>query len=230
MELRDPISSASHLLTAAWAAYATLILLRLAAPGRRLPVAVFGLSMVFLYLASGTFHGVPFTRADNPDEFRFFQKIDQSAIYILIAGTNTPCLAILLGGRRAMWFLGLMWTLAAAGIACLWFLPKPPHALMVGLYLGMGWLGVLPVLHYYRKLGWRAMNWMWLGAGLYTVGAICELAEWPMISSGPVRFGSHEVLHLFDAAASVAFFMFVSRSVLTYRPRVVEPDRPRLAA
>lgn len=230
MELRDPIASASHLLTAAWAAYATLILLRLAPPGRKLPVAVFGLSMVLLYLASGTFHGVPFTRTENPDEFRFFQKIDQSAIYILIAGTNTPCLAILLGGRRAKWFLGLMWALAAAGIACLWLLPKPPHALMVGLYLGMGWLGVLPVVHYYRKLGWRAMNWLWLGAALYTIGAVCELAEWPVISTGAVRFGFHEILHLCDAAGSVAFFLFVTRSVLTYQPRAVEPDRPLLAA
>src|SRR5258708_33627407 len=119
MELRDPISSASHLLTALWAAYATLILIRLAPPtaGRKVAVAVFGLSMVLLYLASGTFHGVPFTRTENPDEFRFFQKLDQSAIYVLIAGTNTPCLAILLGGRRARWFLGLMWLLAAVGIA-----------------------------------------------------------------------------------------------------------------
>src|SRR5437763_8073412 len=117
MELRDPICASSHLITAVWAAYATFILLRITPPlaGRKLAVAVFGLSMVTLYLASGTFHAVPFTRAENPDEFRFFQKLDQSAIYILIAGTNTPCLAILLGGRHARWFLGLLWLLAATG-------------------------------------------------------------------------------------------------------------------
>src|SRR5262245_42021234 len=129
--LRDPIASASHLLTAVWAAYATLIMLRLAAPGRKLPIAIFGFSMVLLYAASGTFHGVPYTKLDNPDEFRFFQKIDQSAIYLLIAGTNTPCLAILLGGRRAKWFLAMMWTLAFTGIGCLWLLPKAPHTLTV---------------------------------------------------------------------------------------------------
>ena len=230
MGLRDPISSASHLLTAIWAAYATLILLRLAAPGRRLPVAIFGLSMVFLYAASGTFHGLPYTKLENPDEFRFFQKIDQSCIYILIAGTNTPCLAILLGGRRAKWFLGVMWALALAGVACLWLLPKVPHELTVSLYLGVGWFGVLPIASYYRALGWRAMNWMWLGAALYTIGAIFELAEWPNISPGPVRFGYHEILHLCDTAASMAFFVFISRCVLTYQPREVEPEGDRLAA
>jgi hemolysin III len=218
MELRDPISSASHLLTALWAAYATLILMRLARPGRRWPVAIFGLSMVFLYAASGVFHGVPYTRADNPDEFRFFQKIDQSAIYLLIAGTNTPCLAILLGGRWGRWFLRIMWTLALTGIACLWLLPKVPHEVTVGLYLGIGWFGLLPIRSYYRAIGWQAMNWMWLGAGLYTIGAIFELAEWPVISSGPLRFGYHEILHLFDSAASMAFFLFISRCVLSYEP------------
>lgn len=237
MLLRDPVSSASHLLTAIWAAYATLILIRLTPGnfGRRVAVAVFGLSMVLVYLASGTFHAVPYTRAANPDEFRFFQKLDQSAIYLFIAGTNTPCLAILLGGRRAKLFLGLMWLLAAAGVACLWLLPKAPHEVIVGLYLGMGWLGVLPVGAYYRAVGWRPLNWVWLGAACYTLGAVCELTEWPVISTWPVRFAYHEILHLCDMAGSLAFFLFIGRHVVPYEPTAAEPDpncdeEPQLAA
>ena len=218
MLLRDPVSSASHLLTAVWAAYATLILIRLtpAGQGRRWAVTVFGLSMVLLYLASGTFHGVPYTRAENPDAFRFFQKIDQSAIFLLIAGTNTPCLLVLLGGAWGKWFLRLMWGLAATGIGCLWLLPKAPHWLVVTDYMAIGWLGVMPVVQYYRAVGWRAMNWLWLGAGLYTVGAICELSEWPVILEAPVRVGYHEVLHLFDTAATVVFFVFIVRFVVNF--------------
>lgn len=213
MSLRDPISSASHLLTALWAAYATLILLRLAGPGRRWPIAVFGFSMVLLYSASGTFHGVPYTRTENPYEFRFFQKIDQSAIFVLIAGTNTPCLALLLGGRRAKWFLAVMWSLALAGVASLWLLPQVPHELTVGLYLGVGWFGLLPLREYYRRVGWRTMNWMWLGTAFYTLGAVFELAEWPTISPPPVRFGFHEILHLCDSVASMCFVVFITRWV-----------------
>jgi hemolysin III len=224
LELRDPISSASHLLTAVWATYATLILLRLAPPGRRIVAGIFGLSMILLYLASGTFHGVPFNRVDNPTEYRFFQRIDQTAIYLLIAGTNTPCLAILLGGRRAAWFLGLMWSLAAIGIAFLWLAPKVPHSVMISIYLSMGWLGIVPVWQYYRVLGWRALNWLWLGAFFYTVGAICELAEWPVITTDPLRFGPHEVLHVCDTAGSVAFFLFITRTVLHFQPRRRDPE------
>jgi len=228
MELRDPVSSGSHLLTALWAAYATLVLVRLThgKPGRRVAVAVFGASMVFMYLASGVFHGVPYSRTANPDEFRFFQKIDQSAISLLIAGTNTPCILILLGGGLGRWFLRILWGLAAASIACLWLFPKAPHAAVVGLYLGMGWFGVLPVYHYYRVVGWRGMNWVWAGAALYSAGAACELTQWPNLSDAPVRVGYHEVFHFFDMAATLAFFVFIVKYVIPYeRPTVATTER-----
>jgi hemolysin III len=234
MELRDPISSASHLLTAVWAAYATLVLIRIT-PGKsthRLAVAVFGLSMVLLYLASGTFHGVPYTRTSHPAEFAFFQKLDQSAIFLLIAGTNTPCLVILLGGAWGRRLLRAMWLFAAAGIACLWLLPKAPHTAVVAIYMAMGWFGFLPFVHYYRLIGWRAMNWVLLGAGAYSLGAICELLEWPVISDYPVRFGFHEILHLCDIAGSLAFFVFITRYVVPFRPATEEQseEQSELAA
>ncbi|MBX9584795.1 MAG: hemolysin III family protein [Gemmataceae bacterium] len=236
MGLRDPLSSASHLLTAAWAAYATLILLRLtpAGAGRRAAVAVFGLSMVLLYLASGTFHGVPYTRDANPDEFRLFQKLDQSAIFVLIAGTNTPIIVTLLAGARRRWFLRLMWAVAATGVGCLWLLPKAPHWVTVGNYVLMGWLGIVPGWHYVRVLGGvRPMLWAAAGSVLYTAGAVCEVVEWPVLLDYPVRVGYHEVLHLFDVAGTVAFFLFIARYVVPFEPgaepkSAVFPERAAL--
>ncbi|MDB5310939.1 MAG: hemolysin-III related [Gemmataceae bacterium] len=236
-ELRDPVCSVSHLITAVWAAYATLILIRItpAKTAQRISVVVFGLSMVLLYLASGTFHGVPYTQTANPAEFRFFQLLDQSAIFLVIAGTNTPCLVILLGGERGKWYLKTMWLLAAAGIACLWVLPKPPHELIVAICLGMGWFGVVPGARYYRVVGWRAMNWVLLGAGAYTTGAVLELLEWPMLSTFPVRFGYHEIFHLCDTVGSLAFFLFITRHVIPYEKPEEESsadraEKPELAA
>ena len=171
MGLRDPVSSASHLLAAAWAVYAVLVLLRLTPdrPGRRLSAAVFGGSMVLVYVASGVFHGVPFTLADDPTAFRLFQRADQSAVLAMIAGSNTPLMAALLGGAFRRWCLAGMWGMAAAGMACCGG-ARPAAAGLVGVCLGMGWLGLVPLVHYYRAVGWRAMNWVWAGAGLYTRG------------------------------------------------------------
>ena len=173
--------------------------------------------MVFLYLSSSLFHGVPFTAAHNQVEFRFFQRLDQSAIYVLIAGTNTPLLATLLAGRWRKWCLSGMWALASIGTAALWLLPKAPHEVIVVICLAMGWLGLLPLRHYYRAVGWQAMNWIWAGCALYTAGALCELAEWPVFTVSPVRFGFHETFHLISAAASAAFFLFILRYVIPYR-------------
>lgn len=229
MVLRDPVSSASHLITAVWAVYATLLLVRLTrrGDGRRVAVAVYGLSMVALYLASGVFHGRFY---DSPEERRLYQKIDQSAIFLLIAGTNTPIMAALLRDARRRAYLWLVWGLAAAGIGCLWLLPRAPHEAVVVIYMGMGWVGLLPMAHYYRAIGWRAMNWVWAGAAFYMAGGVCELAEWPVVSEWPVRVGFHEVLHLCDTAGSVMFFVFVVRYVVPFRRATVDPPRLATAA
>lgn len=228
MELRDPVSSASHLLTALWAVFATLVMLRLSSssPSRRLPLFVYGASMVLLYLASGTFHGLHYY--GDEERKRFFQKLDQSAVYLLIAGTYTPVLAILLVGAWRKWFLRMVWLMALAGVACMWLLPKAPHSAIVGIYLGLGWIGILPLPLYYRAVGWRAMNWVWVGAGLYSLGAICELTKWPVIVPGVVQ--AHEVLHLCDTAASITFFLFVVRYVIPYQARAQHPQTVSVSA
>jgi hemolysin III len=215
LELRDPVSSASHLLTAVWAVFATLVMWRMTAnrPSRLWPVIIYGASMILLYVASGTFHGLHY---DTPEEKRFFQKLDQSAIFLLIAGTYTPIVAILLHGGWRTWLLRMIWLLALSGVACLWLLPKPPHAVVVSIYLAVGWIGFIPLPILYKIVGWRAMNWVWVGAGFYSFGAICELTQWPVIVPG--WFQAHEMLHICDTAATVAFFIFVARYVLAYHP------------
>jgi hemolysin III len=220
-ELRDPVSSASHLVTAVWAVFAGMLMLRLTPKDRRVPVAVFAFSMVFLYTASGLFHGIHFT---SPEQRRFFQRLDHTGIYILIAGTYTPVLAILLRGAWRRWLLRGMWLLAGVGVATMWLFPKPPHELNVGIYLGMGWIGVIALPLYYKAVGWRAMNWALLGAILYTVGTICELCEWPVVVPGLV--GYHEVFHFFDSAATLAFFVFVFRYVIPYQPPAAPVPAP----
>lgn len=213
LELRDPVSSASHLLTAGWAVYATLIMWRFSSrrPERVLPVIVYGLSMVLLFLASGLFHGLHYT---SLEQRRLFQKIDQSAVYFLIAGTYTPVLSILLEGATRRWFLRVVWTFALAGVGCMWLLPKAPHSAIVGIYLGVGWAGILPLPLYYRAIGWRAMNYVWVGALCYTACALCELTDWPTIVPGWI--GSHEMLHFFVTAGNLVYFLFVLRFVIPY--------------
>ena len=72
---------------------------------------VYGASLVILFLNSTLYHSLSFTKFKD-----FFQRLDHSAIYILIAGTYTPYVVIGVGGRLGLFFLILVWGLALIGI------------------------------------------------------------------------------------------------------------------
>ena len=212
--LRDPVSSSSHFLAALLALVATLFLFRLTAgdPVRRLAAVVFGVSAVVLYTASGLYHALRLP----PEDLRVFQRIDMSAIYLLIAGSCTPMMVVLLRGRfRAVLLVG-QWLFAAVGIAALWLLPKPDHSVLVGTYLAMGWLGAAGLWPFWRARGWGGVRWAVGGLLFYTAGAVIELAGWPVVWTGVVR--SHELLHLCDIAGTACHLVFIVRYVLPYRP------------
>jgi hemolysin III len=212
--LRHPVSSATHLLWSLWGIYAAAILWRLSRGDRlrQLAVGCFGLSLVLLYAASGAYHAVP---ASAPQTIAWLKGLDHSLIYVLIAGTYTPVFAVLLTGLWRVSLLVLVWALAAAGIACHWLLPLPPYAVTVGLYLAIGWLGVVPIVPLVRAIGLRGMAVGISGGLLYTVGALCDAVRWPVLYPGIV--GSHELFHLFDMGGTGVHVWFILRYVVPFR-------------
>jgi hemolysin III len=205
---------------AALALVAALFLVRLANRDRwqRLCVVVFALCMVVLYSASGLYHALRLP----PDELRVYQRLDMSAIYLMVAGSCTPIAGLLLRGPfRAVLLIGV-WLFAAVGIAALWAMPRPDYGILVGTYLGMGWLGMSGIWQYWRATGWRGMTWIAGGAMFYTAGAVFELANWPVLWPGVVR--SHELLHFCDMAGTCCHLVFVLKYVLPYRPPIVVED------
>lgn len=72
-------------------------------------------SLMTMYAASTLYHSFYFTL--NTKEL--FHIFDQCAIYMLIAGTYTPVLAVSLHDKPfyAVWLLGLMWVICLSGIA-----------------------------------------------------------------------------------------------------------------
>jgi hemolysin III len=210
---RNPVSASTHLLWCVFGAYVTGILWRLARGDRvrQLSVGCFGLSMTLLYGASALYHAV---RVGEP-YLNYFRLLDHSAIYVLIAGTYTPVCAVLLKGRLRAGLLVMIWTLAAAGIACKWLFSEPPHPVTVGLYIAMGWTGLIPVFQLVKAIGLQGMGWGLLGGLLYTAGGICEAVRWPIL--WPHVIGYHEVFHVFDMSATSVHIFFLIRYVLPFQ-------------
>ena len=228
MDQRDLISSLTHLLMAVWAVLATVYLhwrvRRHGLIGRR-TVAWFGFSLVFLYLASGLFHGLIYLnntsvgglRDDAVALYWVFQKLDKSAIFLLIAMSNVVVMVYLLPRGWRFWSAAAMLGFAAFGIGALWLLPNLPHAALVGIYAGMGVSGLVPMRMFARVLPVRAYPWVAAFAGLFLTGAAFEVAKWPVVIPG--YLGPHEMLHLAIMAGSFVHFLFVSKYVICQPPR-----------
>lgn len=100
--------------------------------------AVFGAALVLLYTISTIYHAVPVHFAP-----RVLPRLDHIAIHLLIAGTYTPFALLVLGGQRGWWLFGAIWALALAG-SILQFTPlRERRSITIGLYLVMGWLGLV---------------------------------------------------------------------------------------
>jgi hemolysin III len=202
---KDPISGLTHLATAA-AALVGCVVLVTAGPSNgwaRLALLAYGLSLVLLFAASSTYHLVK----TSPARELLLRKLDHTAIFLLIAGTYTPVCAIVLKDGWRWGLLAAVWAMALIGIAFKLVFIRAPRWVSVGLYLGMGWLGVIGLGPLFRALPWSAMLWLSVGALLYTVGAVVYAIRRPNFFPG--AFGFHELWHLFVTAASAAHFIFV---------------------
>jgi len=177
--------------------------------------ALFGATLVLLYLMSTLYHALRGPRAK-----KVFKILDHAAIYLLISGTYTPfCLAVLKGAWGWSLF-GVIWGLAVLGVTLkavtygLWLplppppavdhlhsVPEPPRrmprgisALSLAVYLAMGWLIVIAIVPLWRALSPGGLAWLFAGGACYTLGA--GFYGWRSL-----RF-HHAVWHLWVMAGS----------------------------
>lgn len=160
--------------------------------------AVFGVSMIVLYLASTLYHGV-----SKPSLKEKLNKFDHSAIYILIAGSYTPIALISLRGWVGWTIFGLIWSLAIAGIIFkIWFYTPKLRNISTLLYVAMGWLVLFAIVPVIQNVPNTSLWFLFAGGLSYTGGVIFYL--FPKIPF------FHLVFHLFILGGSVChFFAFL---------------------
>lgn len=129
--------------------------------------AIYGTSLILLYLASTLYHLFSSTGVK-----RFFQKLDHTMIYVLIAGTYTPLTLVALRGTWGWTLFGLVWGMALCGLVLELLVKKRMQWFSLALYLGMGWLVVVALKPLVTALATDGFVLLLTGGLLYTFGLI----------------------------------------------------------
>ncbi len=159
--------------------------------------AIFGASVLLLYLGSTLYHALPRGRAK-----RVLRLAEHMAIYFLIAGTYTP---FMLGVLRGPLGTGLLWTVwGLTGVGVLFKIfggTRFPHA-STALYLLMGWAAVAGIGPLWRLMPHAGFYLLVAGGLSYTLGVLFYVFDhrW--------RY-AHFIWHLFVLSGTACHFCAV---------------------
>jgi len=163
-------------------------------------VGVYGTTLILLYTASTLYHSVSIERAKP-----VLRQLDHAAIFLLIAGTYTPFTLITLHGVWGWTLFGIVWALALVGIALV-MKRVEKRGLVIALYVGLGWIGLLAIGPLVEKL---PAGGLWLVFG----GGVCYTLGVPFYLWNRLPF-NHALWHLFVLGGSILQFFAVLLYVL----------------
>jgi hemolysin III len=175
---------------------------------RQIPVLIYGVTLILLFTISATYHiGTWPTRVRE-----VLRRFDHSNIFLLIAGTYTPPVVILLTGWWRIAILSVVWVLALTGVVITVSGVPMRRGLMTALYIVVGWVAIAAIPQILAAVGLRGGSFLLAGGVLYSIGALCYALKWPPLWRRV--FSYHEVFHLFVIGASIVFLFFMLAYVL----------------
>ena len=157
-------------------------------------VSIFGSTLILLYMSSTLYHAF-----SNGRVKQIFKTLDQSFIYLLIAGTYTPVLLITLRNTLGWTVFVLVWAMAIGGIIHRIFFFDKLKKLSLVSYIVMGWLSLIVFKSLLNAAPAELVVWLLIGGAFYTGGLI--FYSWEKLPF------NHAIWHLFVLGGSFSHFM-----------------------
>lgn len=154
-------------------------------------------SSFILYLMSCLYHALKRNNAK-----RIFRIIDHCSIYLLIAGTYTPLVLLILPAKVGWTIFFVVWILAIIGIILNAIDLKKFKVISMILYLVMGWCILFSFDTLWNTMEHSGIYLLLLGGIIYTVGAI-------IYGIGKKKKYMHSIFHIFCLIASLCFFLAI---------------------
>ncbi|KGJ88941.1 PAQR family membrane homeostasis protein TrhA [Colwellia psychrerythraea] len=158
--------------------------------------SIFATSGILLFLASTLYHSLT-----NKQVKQLFKLLDHCAIYLLIAGTYTPLLAITLAGPLGYTLLAFIWLFALFGILFKIKFGNKYKKTSLATYLGMGFISLGMLGELYEKLPEQAIGLLALGGLIYTLGVFFYVKK-------TVPY-THAIWHLFVLGGVTCHFLMI---------------------
>lgn len=133
------------------------------------PIALYAAGLVAMLVCSAAYH----LRYASPRR-EWLRRLDHAAIFAMIAGTYTPFTLRLERG----WAEGLtagIWAVAAIGIATKLCRPRGIAPISTGLYLALGWTGVVAIGPFTQALATPTLVLLAAGGAIYSTGVVFHL-------------------------------------------------------
>ena len=206
MRLKDPFSALSHAVGSllAIAGLVFLIVESKGDPWRITSFAIYGATLILLFLASALYHGL---RVSKKAEATLY-GLDRTGIFLLIAGTYTPICLVALGGGWGWSLFGVIWGLAIGGIALDWLTrQKMPHWVAGAFFLVMGWVFLVGLKPMLAALSPAMLGWLAAGALLYSGGAAICVRHPEAHPDKKLHF--HDLWHAMVLGASACHFVLM---------------------
>jgi hemolysin III len=133
------------------------------------------------------------------------RRLDHAAIFVMIAGTYTPFLAVKIDGIWGQWLLVYVWAAAGVGVVLKLIWVNHFTRLSVALYLFLGWTIVVAFEPLLASMSPPAIMLLVLGGVLYSIGVLFHL--WERL---PYQ---RAIWHGFVAAAAVCHYLAIMDQV-----------------
>ncbi len=170
----------------------------------RFIMAIYAISIAGLFGISALYHRVDW----GPKGAAVMRRLDHSMIFVATAATHTPIALLAMPSRPGWTLFTIVWTGAAIGIAGRLFFTDAPYPVVAIPYLVVGWSSLFVINHVWDALAIAGAVLLFVGGGLYTIGAIVYAAHRP--NPWPKHFGYHEIFHLLTVAGAACHYVTIA--------------------
>jgi hemolysin III len=130
------------------------------------PILIYSAALTAVLVTSAAYNLWPASRAKW-----ILRRFDHALIFVLIAGTYTPFLARM-EAPRATALGGVVWVTALVGVVLKLTRPNSWERLAIGLYVALGWSGLLVFDLILSMLPASTVFLLGVGGVLYTIGVL----------------------------------------------------------